>query len=247
MSLISDPYKTFKDQALRIWDTKDFAERLAFSRSMWIQSLLIAFFLVTIVHFFISISISDLLKLANFYSGYGFWYIDLLKDLWEQTAILQLFLLFFWTCPRIVRFSLTLLRAWNNKEKGFFQWLETNIKLKYPKFKTTAQRTRERAEKPIKPNKLQSWIRTKPPLERALIRISFASIAGISMFFMMGYVTNPDMVEWILTGERPVKEVRPEPTLDEQLANQQVPKQPDGRPPSTIYDIFIRQSDTVFP
>jgi len=48
MSLISDPYKTFKDQALRIWATKDFAERLAFSRMGWFQAIMVTFMVVII-------------------------------------------------------------------------------------------------------------------------------------------------------------------------------------------------------
>jgi len=247
MSLINDPYKTFKDQALRIWDTKDFAERLAFSTGVWFQSLLLTLMCIVWLNFLIYVAVNDLLTLANFYSAHGFWYIEAIQDLWQQTQFLLLVLLFFWTCPRIVRFSLTSFRAYINKRKGMFQWLETKIKLRFPDYKTSTQISRERAEKTVKPNKLQKWIRKQPPLQRRLIRISFASFFGISMFFMMGYVTNPDMVEWILTGEKPVKEVPPQPTLDEQLANQPMPKQPDGRPPPTIYDIFIRQSNTVFP
>jgi len=246
MSLISDPYKSFKDQAIRIWETKDFAERLAFSTGVWFQSILLTLLGIAWLNFLIYVAVNDLLTLANFYSG-DVWYLEALQDLWQQTQLLLLALIFFWTCPRIVRFSLTMFRAYINKRKGMFQWLETKIKLRFPDYKTSAQISRERAEKTVKPNKLQKWIRKQPPLERRFIRISIASFFGVSMFFMMGYVTNPDMVEWILTGEKPVKEVPPEPTLDEELANQPIPKQPDGRPPSTIYDIFIRQSNTVFP
>lgn len=247
MSLISDPYKSFKDQALRIWDTKDFAERLAFSTFSWFQSILVTFMLLTFVHIFIWAGINDLFKLANFYSGNEVWYISFLQDVWKETAWIQLALLFFWTCPKITRFGLKTWKNWNDKEVGWFNSIETKIKLRFPSFKTSAQRSRERVDKPIEPTKLQKWIKNHPPVQRRLIRISFAAIAGISMFFVMGYMLNPDMIEWVLTGEKPPKEIPPEPTLEEQLANQPIPKQPDGRPPSTIYDIFIRQSDSVFP
>ncbi len=247
MSLISDPYKSFKDQALRIWDTKDFAERLAFSTFSWFQSILVTLVFITFVHIFLWAGINDLFTLANFYSGHDLWYINFLQDVWKETALLQLAMLFFWTCPKIIRFGLKTWKNWNDKEVGFFHSIEIKLKQRFPSYKTSAQKGRERLEKTTKPNKLQKWVRKQPPLERRLIRISFATIAGISMFFLMGFMLNPDMVEWIITGEKPVKEIPPEPTLEEQLANQPIPKQPDGRPPSTIYDIFIRQSDSVVP
>ncbi len=247
MSLINDPYKTFKDQALRIWDTKDFAERLAFSTWSWIQSILLTLMFLTFVHTFIWASINDLFTLADFYSRSGIWYINFLQDVWKETALLQLAMLFFWTCPKITRFGLTTWKRWNDKEIGFFNSIESKLKLRFPSYKTSAQRRRERSEKPIQPTSFQKWLRKQPPLQRRLIRISIISFTGITMFFMVGYMLNPDMVEWIFTGEKPIKEIRPQPTLEEQLANQPIPKQPDGRPPPTIYDIFIRQSDSVVP
>ncbi len=245
MSLITDPYKTFKDQALRIWETKDFAERLAFSRTGWFNALLYSFMVVIIIHFFILIAVVDLLILADFYGGA--WYIDLFLEVINATVFLQLGLFFFWTCDRSTRLALSLWKAYSNKEKDLFLWTETKIKLRYPKYKTTAQRVREQANKPRKPNKLQKWIRRKPPIQRRLIRIGIWTTYGIFMFFMIGTILYPHLITWILTGEIPVKEVPPEPSLEQQLENQPIPKQPDGRPPSTIYDIFIRQSDSVVP
>ena len=245
MSIINDPYKSFKDQAQRIWDTKDFAERLAFSTMGWVQAIILTFLFVTWIHFFVWIAINDLFTLADFYSGDSFWYINVFQKLWDQTSILQLLLLFFWTCPRIMRFGLTFWKGFNSKEMGFLNWIERRIKLRFPEFKTSAQRSRERVDKTPKPNRLQRWIRSQPPMQRRFIRFGIASSWGILMFFLLINMINPDILTWIITGEKPVREVPPEPTLD--LENQPIPNKPDNQPPPTIYDIFIKQSNSVIP
>lgn len=246
MSIISDPYKSFKDQALRIWDTKDFANRLAFSNTGWFLAFLYWFMAISILWLFIIVVVNDLFILAKYYSEA--WYLDLLEDVFFETVFIQMILFFFWTSDKVVRLSLSLWKMYSKKEVGFFHWLEVKIKQRFPSFKTSAQRSRERLNKPKKETKTGKWLLGLPRNQRRLIRLGVACFYGFFIFTMVGTFAYPDVIWFIFTGQEIEKPEKPAPpSLEFQLENQEMPKQPDGRPPPTIYDIFIRQSDSVVP
>jgi len=236
LSLITDPYKSFKDQALRIWDTKDFAERLAFNRTSWFLALIWCFMGVTIVHLFIVIAVSDLFILANYYST-TFWFTDFLEELFYQTTYLQIALIFFWVSAKVVRVELLIWKAYANKEKGLFEWLEFKIKMKFPNFKTTSQRARERLDKPRNDTKFGKWLKTRPPIQRHLIRASIWICWAFTMFSIMFFLFSSifDKTEQIAE------------TVMEEEPEQLQPTKPTGKPPSTIFDIFLTNPDTVVP
>lgn len=235
LSLITDPYKTFKDQALKIWDTKDFAERLAFNRTSWFLALMWCFMGVTILHLFIVIAVSDLFILANYYSS-TLWYVDFLEELFYQTTYLQIALIFFWVSAKVVRIELLIWKAYANKETGFSHWLEFKIKQRFPNYKTSTQRARERLDKPKKDTKLGKWLKSRPPIQRHLIRASIWICWAFTMFSIMFFLFSTIFEKTEQMAEIVIEE-------PEQLP----PTKPTGRPPPTIYDIFINEPDLVIP
>lgn len=251
--MFDDPFKTLKNQALKIWDTKDYANRLAFNNTQWFLALVWCFMFITILDLVVLVTIGDLFVLWDFYSS-G-WYIDFLEDIFYETTFLRIGLIFFFASPKIVRFELLVWRNYNQREKRTFEWLETKIKQRFPNFKTSAQRARERLAKPKKePSKTQKWFRSRPPAERALIRVAiwtaWAFTVGSFMFFFLS------MDELIFDCEFDLRTLECEPIyFDPELAKELLedlkqklpPEKPTGRPPPTIYDIFINEPDLVTP
>lgn len=239
MSIITDPYKTLKDHALKLWDTKDFANRLAFNNTSWFLSLVWCFMAVTILHLFIVIAVGDVLILADFYSDA--WYIGLVTDVFYSTTYIQIALIFFIISPKVVKAEILIWKAYANKEKGFFEWLEFKIKRRFPKFKTTKQRERERLAKPKTESKFQKWIKKRNPVERRLIRVSIWLCWGMAMGTLFIFMFNIDELIFDNQIQQSVQEVADE------MVEGIPPTRPDGYPPPTIFDVFISKPDTVLP
>lgn len=248
MGLINDPIKSFKDQAYKIWDVKDFGERLAFSRTGIFISFVYYFMFLNILYILVILAVNDLFVLANHYASGQAWYLEMLEDLFFETLILQMILVFFWTSPNVVKKTMLVWKAYSSKERGFMDWTEFKIKKKFPKFKTRTQRTRERLEKPKKETRIGKWLLALPRYQRLMIRYSISISYVTFMILVTTSMLMPDLFWFIITGEEVEK---PAPTnqisLEQELENQPIPKIPDNRPPSTIYDIFISRSDSVIP
>ncbi|NIS95672.1 MAG: hypothetical protein GTN97_07160 [Nitrosopumilaceae archaeon] len=252
MSIISDPFASLKKQAMKIYETKDYAERLAFNTMNWVLAILWGFFAVMTAHLMLNIAVNDMFILINHYSSETAWYISLAEKWFFDTAFIQIGVIFFFVAPKLIRLELLIWKTYNNKEKAFFDWLELKIKARFPNFKTSKQRERERLNKPKKESKVQKWIKSRPIVEQRLIRISIWIVWGIVMAFFMFFLFSFDELIYdcrydFQTGECvPVPEVDIE-ALKEQLEEITPPTRPDGQPPSTIYDIFINKPDTVIP
>lgn len=253
LSLITDPIKSFKDQAYKIWDVKDFGERQAISRVGILLTFIYYFMFLNVGFALILVAINDLFLLAKYYTGSGqSWYLQAFEDIFYATVMLQMALFFFWTSPIVTKKAILVYKRYNKKERGLFDWTEGKIKKKYPKFKTRTQRTRERAEKTKKETRIGKWILTLPRWQRAIIRYS------VSLFFIILMVTMtvvPLMSSTtiaIFTGDDN-KKVNPScvdcsiERIQVKIPQEKTPKQPDGMPPSTIFDIFISRSNTVIP
>jgi hypothetical protein len=194
---------------------------------------------VSILHLFIMVIVSDLFVLAQFYYG-SFWFIDLLEEIFFQTVYLQIALIFFWVSPKVIRTELLIWKAYADKESGFFHWLEGRIKQRFPNFKTSAQRARERLDKPKKEEgKIGKWIKSRPPMERNFIRATIWILWGIMVGTFIFFLFNIDELVFDGEIEQTVEEIPEEEELP--------PTKPDGRPPPTIYDIFINEPDLVTP
>lgn len=253
MSLISDPIKSFKDQAHKIWDVKDYGERLAFTRTAILVTFIYYFMIVNLVYLFIIILINDLFILSKYYASGQAWYLEVLEEIFFQTIILQMILIFFWTSPKVVRKTLSVMRSYSSKEKGFFSWTEGKIKQKYPNFKTKAQRARERSEKPKRKTRIGKWLLALPRSQRRLIRVGVRISYGIFILSMAIYPFTNTQLGTVIIEEFFDKTINPSCrncSIENNIVRefeQEIPKQPDGRPPSTIYDIFINMPNPVTP
>ncbi len=259
MSIINEPIKTFKNQALKIWATKDFAERkLAFSRTTWFLHCMYCFCIILTLDTFLIIAVNDMFTLIDFYDTSDFWLYNFIENIYYNIhPLVEVAILFFWFSPIIIMATLKLSKAYSIKEKGVTDWIEFKIKRRFPKYKTSTQRARERLENPKKKGKLntkyQKWLETKNDVERIIIR---GSLWGVylaffgSLFFFMLFTTSDTFNDLIYTEESTMTEQEfneaRDNLIDQLIEQQEVPTRPDGLPPSTIYDIFIR-SDSVVP
>ncbi len=249
MSIINDPIKTFKDQALKIWATKDFAERLAFSRTTWFLHAMYCFCIITVIDTFFIIVINDLFTLINFYDKSDFWIYSLVEDVYYGIhPLVEVAILYFWFSPKIIKTTLLISKAYSEKERKVFEWIEFRIKRKFPSYKTSTQRARERLDKPRKKGKLnikfQNYLKTRNPVERLLLRGSlwlvYFLFIGSIIFFMLSATSE--------TFNRMFQDETAEEVVDEAelFIEEARPERPTGMPPSTIFDIFIR-SDSIVP
>ena len=202
---------------------------------------------LNIVYVFVILVVNDLFVLAKFYATGQAWYIEILEDLFFETLILQMVLVFFWTSPNVVKKAMLIWKAYSSKERGFMDWTEFKIKKKFPTFKTRTQRTRERLEKPKKETRIGKWLLSLPRYQRLMIRFSISGSYVIFMVLVTSSMLFPDMFWFILTGEEIEKPVPSQISLEQQLENQPVSQKPDNRPPPTIFDFFISQSNSVIP
>jgi len=209
--------------------------------------------IVNLVYLFIIIVVNDLFVLAKYYASGQAWYLEVLQEIFFTTIIIQMVLVFFWTSPKIVRKILSVMRAYSSKEKGFFNWTESKIKQKYPNFKTKAQRARERSEKPKKENRIGKWLRSLPRNQRRMIRIGVRIGYGIFILSMAIYPFTNTQLGTAITEPFFDKTFNPSCkncSIEKNIVKefeQEMPKQPDGRPPATIYDIFISMPNSVNP
>lgn len=243
MSIINDPVKTFKDQALKIWATKDFAERLAFSRTSWFLHAMYCFCIILTIDTFIIIAINDMFTLINFYDTSDFWIYNLIEEIYYNIhPLVEVAILYFWFSPKIIKTTLLISKAYSNKERAFYEWIEVKIKMKFPSFKTSAQRARERLDNPKKKGKLnikfQNFLKSRNAVERLLIRgsiwLAYFVFLGTVMYIMLMSTSFFDDVE----------EVVDEAEL---VIEQDRDVRPTGLPPPTIYDVFISKPTEVMP
>jgi len=249
LSIITDPVKTFKDQALKIWATKDFAERLAFSRMTWFLHAMYCFCLIVLFDTFLIVAVNDMFTLINFYDKTDFWLYNFIEQIYVSIhPLAEVLILYFWLSPKIIKTTLLISKAYSTKERAFYEWIEVKIKMRFPSYKTSAQRARERLDKPKRKKgklniKYQKYLETKNDVERILIRGSLWSIylvfLGSMMFIMLSSSTdifdrfNEEVEEVVEEAELIIDEARPE--------------RPTSYPPPTIYDVFINKPITVIP
>jgi len=246
MSIINDPIKTIKEQALKFWATKDFAERLAFSRTTWFLHVVYCFCIVVAIDTFLIIAINDMFTLINFYNTHEIWIYKFIEEIYINIPpLVEVLLLFFWLSPKIIRTTILISKAYSNKERAFYEWIEVKIKMRFPSYKTSAQKARERLDKPRKKGKLtiryQKYLETKNDVERILIRsglwLAYFVFLGSIIFIMLSSTT--DSFNGLFEEETVEEEV-----IDEV---EEAPERPTGYPPPTIYDIFINKPNTVIP
>lgn len=250
LSIINDPLKAIKDQALKIWATKDFAERLAFSRTSWFLHAMYCFCIITVIDTFFIIVVNDTFTLIHFYETNSFWLLNLVEESYYNIhPLVEVVILYFIFSPRIIKTTLLISKAYSNKERAFFEWIEFKIKVRFPSYKTSTQRARERLDKPRKKGKInvkyQKWLKTKNDVERVLIRGGlwgvYLLVVGSIVFFMLS--STSDTFNDLMGQDETIEEVIDEAEL---IIEEVRDERPTGLPPSTIFDIFIR-SDSVIP
>jgi len=251
LSIINDPLKTIKDQTLRFWATKDFAERLAFSRTTWFLHVIYCFVIVVMIDTFLIIVINDMFTLINFYDKADFWLYNFIEEIYINIhPLVEIAILYFWLSPKIIKTTILISKAYQNKERAIFEWIEFKIKRKFPSYKTSTQRARERLDNPKKKGKLnirfQKYLATKNDVERILIRagvwLGYTAFLGSIMFLMLSS-TSDNFSK--LFQEKTAEEVIDEAEI---IIEQALPERPTGMPPSTIFDIFfINKPITVIP
>jgi len=249
MSIITNPIESIKNQGIKIWETKEFAERLALSRTTWFLHMMYCFMFVMVLFTFLIIITNDIFTLHKFYSGGSNWVVNTFESIYYSIhPIITVTIIFFWVSPKLVRASLLVTKAYTNKEKAFFDWVQVKIKMRFPSFKTSAQRDRERLDNPKKKGKLnikfQKFLQTRNDVERLLIRGtiwgSYIVFLGIMVLFMLGAFS--DFFNLLMDIEPEIEIIE-----EELLVEQEAPTRPDGMPPSTIFDVFISKPDTVIP
>ena len=260
MSIITNPIESIKNQAHKIWDTKDFAERLAINRTTWFLHMLYCYLFVMVLETFTVIIINDLFILHDFYSSGTNWVIDTIQEIYFSIhPLVETTIIFFWVAPKIVKTTLLISKAYSNKEKAFFEWIEFKIKVRYPSYKTTSQKAREREQNPREKGKLKKrydgYMEKRNDVERLLIRGTIWGVYGILMvslvLFMLGSFTEffnmvMDIEPDSTMTEQEFNEAR-DILIDQLIEQQEVPTRPDGMPPNTIFDVFISKPDTVIP
>jgi len=261
LGIINDPVKTFKNQALKIWATKEFAERLAFSRTTWFLHAMYCFCIITIIDTAFIIVINDVFVLINFYDTSDFWLYNFIEEVYYNIhPLVEVAILYFWLSPKIIRTTLLISKAYSNKERAFFEWIEFKIKVRFPSYKTSAQRARERLDKPKKKGKLnirfQKFLQTRNQVERFLIRaglwVAYSVFLGAVIFFMLSATSdtfneflNEEAQKDSSLTEQEFGEIQDE--FEQILAEQSRDVRPTGLPPSTIFDVFISKPTTVIP
>lgn len=250
LSVITDPVKAVKDHALKFWATKDFAERLAFSRLTWFLHVMYCFVFIVMIDTFLIIAVNDMFTLINFYDKDDFWLYNLIEEVYVNIhPLVEIAILYFLLSPKIIRTTLIISKAYSNKEKAFFEWIEFKIKVRFPSYKTSTQKARERLDKPKKKGKLnlryEKYLATKNDVERMLIRGSlwlvYTAFLGSMVFIMLS--STSDTFNRLL-GEETLEETVDEAEL---IIEQARPERPTSLPPTTIYDIFINKPITVIP
>lgn len=204
------------------------------------------------------LAVNDLFVLAKFYTTGEAWYLNIFEQIFFATIMLQMVLVFFWTSPIITKKAILVYKAYSTRERGLFDWTEGMIKKKYPKFKTRTQRTRERAEKPKGQTRIGKWLLTLPRWQRLIIRYSISLCFIILMVSMTVVPLMSATTIAIFTGD----DGKPQPNQNCKSCDvdkieywnfwsltpeYETPKQPDGMPPNTIFDIFISKSNEVIP
>ena len=248
LSIINEPIKAIKNQALKIWATKEFAEReLAFSRTTWFLHAMYCFCIIVTLDTFLIIAVNDMFTLVNFYDRDDFWLYNLIEEIYYNIhPLVEVVILYFLFAPIIIRATLKLSKAYSNKEKAVIDWVEFKIKRRFPKFRTSSQRDRERLKNPKKKGKLNmrfdKYLEKRNDVERIVIRgclwLLYFAFLGSIFYFMLGFVfvdlfNGEEIEEVIEEAELMIEEARPE--------------RPTGMPPPTIYDVFISKPDTVIP
>jgi len=258
MGIITNPIETIKNQALKIWATKDYAERLAFNRTTWFLHLMYVFGFIMVLHLFTIVIINDIFTLYNFYNGSNSsWFVGLLEEIYFSIhPLIEISIIFFWVSPKLVRFTLGISKAYSNKEKAIFEWIEFRIKRRFPSYKTSTQRARERLDSPKKKGKLnvkfKKFMDQRNDVERLIIRGCiwgcYLLWIGSFIFFMLSITSsgfnelmNPEEAE---IAREELEEIQDEIEL---LLEEQPPTRPDSLPPPTIFDVFISKPDTVIP
>jgi len=248
LSIINEPIKALKNQALKIWATKEFAEReLAFSRTTWFLHAMYCFCIIITLDTFLIIAVNDMFTLVNFYDRTDFWLYNFIEEIYYNIhPLVEVVILYFLFAPIIIRATLKLSKAYSNKEKAVIEWIEFKIKRRFPSFRTSSQRARERLDNPKKKGKLNmrfdKFLEKRNDVERIVIRGSlwllYFAFLGSIFFFMLGFV----FVD--LFDEEKIEEVIEEA---ETIIEQSRDERPTGLPPPTIYDIFINKPNTVIP
>jgi hypothetical protein len=189
--------------------------------------------------------------LINFYDRSDFWLYNFIEEVYYNIhPLVEVAILYFWLSPKIIRTTLLISKAYSNREKAFFEWIEFKIKVRFPSYKTSAQRARERLDKPKKKGKInkkfQKWLETKNDVERILIRgglwLTYIVFMGSIIFFMLSATS--ETFNELLGNEVETEEVIEEA---ETVIEEVRPERPTGMPPSTIYDIFINKPNRVIP
>lgn len=257
LGIITDPIKAIKNQALRFWATKEFAERqLAFSRTSWVLHVMYCFVIILTIDTFLIIAVNDMFTLINFYDRSDFWLYNLMEEIYVNIpALVEVAILYFLFSPIIIRGTLLISKAYSNKEKALFEWIEFKIKRRFPSYKTSSQKARERAENPKKKGKLnmkfQKWLEPKNDVDKFLIRAGLWSAYLLSfgfVFFIMLSATSDTFNELIFNNPQDSLGESIEEVIGEaQLIEQDRPERPTSLPPPTIYDIFINKPNTVIP
>lgn len=246
MLIINDPLKAIKNQALKIWATKEFAEReLAFSRTTWFLHAMYCFVIIVTIDTFIIIAVNDMFTLIHFYEREQFWLLNLVEDIYTGIhPLVEVAILYFWLSPIIIRTTLLISKAYSNKEKAVFEWIEFKIKRRFPNYKTSSQKARERLEKPKKKGKLNmrfdKYLEKRNDVERIIIRaflwFVYLGFLGTVFLVMFAFLFDEDKFrEKLEEAETVIEEAE---TRDQR---------PTGLPPKTIYDIFINKPITVIP
>jgi len=252
LGIVNDPIKAIKNHALRFWATKDFAVRkLAFSRSTWFLHTMYCFCIIAIIDTFFILAVNDMFILIHFYERESFWLLNLVEESYYTIPpLLEVMILYFIFSPIIIKTTLKLSKAYSIKERRFFDWIEFHIKRRFPSYKTSSQRARERLDNPRKKGKLnkkyQKWLETKNDVERVLIRGGLWGVyllfIGSVVFFML--TSTSDSFNALLGKNETVEEVIEEAEL---VIEEARPERPDGMPPDTIFNIFINKPNTVIP
>ena len=105
MSIVTDPIKAIKNQALRFWATKEFAERqLAFSRTSWVLHVMYCFVIILTIDTFLIIAVNDMFTLINFYDRSDFWLYNLIEEIYVNIpALVEVAILYFLFSPIIIK------------------------------------------------------------------------------------------------------------------------------------------------
>ena len=214
------------------------------------------FVIILTIDTFLIIAVNDMFTLINFYDRSDFWLYNLIEEIYVNIpALVEVAILYFLLSPIIIRATLLISKAYANKEKALFEWIEFKIKVRFPSYKTSSQKARERAENPKKKGKInmkyEKWLETKNDIEKFCIRAGLWSAYLLFMalvIFIILSATSDTFNELIFNNPQDSLGESIEQVIDEaELIEQDRPERPTSLPPPTIYDIFINKPNTVIP